>query len=93
MKEYGPDSLWYYFERIIGQKAICKVPPCCKKILYLNTTNQRMETFALSQHLNRIHPDLNNQREKAKKEVEEQRKMAEKEKFFDRAIPEMIQGL
>ena len=92
MDEYGPDSWWYYFERIIGQKAMCKMPSCSKKILYLNTKRQTGETVPLSLHL-RKHENLYDQREKAKKEIEEQRKMAKKEKSFNRAIPEMNQSL
>lgn len=92
MNQCGPDSLWYYFDRIIGQKAMCKVPACKKKILDLGTTIQT-ELSGLSTHLSRKHSDLNNQRKIAKNNVEEQKKEAKEDKLsYNREI-QIIQGL
>ena len=76
--EYGPDSIWHYFNKIDGHKAICKEPNC-NQIFDLSTT-KLTETVPLSNHL-RKHKNLNDQRERAKNEIKEQRKMAKNEKL------------
>jgi large-conductance mechanosensitive channel len=90
MKEHGKDSWWYYFDRI-GKttKAQCKVPTC-KKVIDQGPTKA---TNKLECHLKNYHKPLYEQREKAKKEVE-QRKQAQQNKLsFNRKISEIIQGL
>jgi len=86
---------------------MCKVPACHKKMLDLYKENRRAEIVALTNHLSKIHPELNEQREKAKNEIKERkmeqrekaknrikekRKMAKNEELsVNREIPEMIQ--
>jgi hypothetical protein len=89
MSEFGKDSWWFYFEKI-GQttKARCKEPKCKKTIDQGPTKG----TAPLRSHLKTHHTPLYEQREKAKKEME-QRKQAQQNKLsFNRKIPKMMQG-
>lgn len=87
MKEYGQDSWWYYFDRVYQTtKASCKN---CEKII---EQGQERGTNKLKNHLKNHHRDLYEQREKAKSEIEQLKKVKGEKPSFDRTIPQLVQG-
>ena len=89
MSEFNKDSWWYYFDKIPGTtKAKCKVPSCKKPIIELGKTKG---TAPLRSHLNVHHKPLYEQRENAKKEMEQRKEAQQNKLSFNRKIPE-IQG-
>ena len=91
----GKDSIWHYFDRIIGgQKAMFKAIQNHRKIIDLSKDKGR-ETVPLINHLRLKHKKLYDQWKKANNEIKGQKKVKEMNLSYNREIPTemIIQGL